>query len=98
MRLLTFALAFIAGSAAAELPPGYWDTNQSQVILDVTLEVTLAPDLSQLTAAESQAVLELLAAGQVRQALYEGQRHHEAPAAKQALLRLHDDSGRTSGV
>ena len=58
MRLLTFALAFIASSAIAELPAGYWGTDQSQPILDVTLEVTLAPRLSHLTHAESQAVLE----------------------------------------
>ena len=92
MRLLTFALAFIAGSAIAELPAGYWGTDQSQPILNVTLEVTLAPDLSHLTPAESQAVLELLAAGQVMHDLYEAQRHREAPAAKRALQQLHNTS------
>jgi len=97
-RLLTLALVLLAGSANAELPAGYWDTEQSQPILDLTLEVTLAPDLSHLTAAESQAVLELLAAGRVMNDLYEAQRHPEAPIAKRALLQLHDESGNSAAT
>ena len=93
LTIALFQIALIWNSAVAELPTGYWDTDQSQPILDVTLEVTLAPDLSHLTSAESQAVLELLAAGRVMNDLYEAQRHREAPVAKQALLQLHDESG-----
>ena len=91
MRILLTALALMAGNAVAELPEGYWDTDKSQAILDVTLRVTLDPDLSHLTAAESKALIELLAAGRVMNELYELQRHNEAPRAKQALLALHDE-------
>lgn len=98
MRLIMLALAFITEGAIAEVPTGYWDTDQSQPILDVTLEVALAPDLSSLTEAESQAVPELLAAGQIMNELYEAQRHREAPVAKQALLQLHDENGNSAAT
>ena len=85
-------------SAAAQTTDGYWDTDLSQPILDLTLEVTLAPDLSNLTAAESEAVAELLAAGRIMNELYEAQKHPEAPAAKQDLLDLHEESGRSAAT
>jgi len=97
LRLL-MVLPFIVGSAVAEIRDGYWDTDQSQPILDVTLEVTLAPDLSRLTEAEAQAVIELLAAGRIMNDLYEAQRHSEAPEAKQALLQLHIESGNSAAT
>ncbi len=41
---------------------------------------------------------ELLAAGRIMNALYEAQHHREAPAAKQALLELHDESGKSAAT
>ena len=73
----------------AELPDGYWDAERTQPILDATLRVTLDSGHDQLTAAEIQAVRELLAAGKVMQSLYERQLHPEARDAKQALDELH---------
>lgn len=75
--------------AIAELPDGYWPAKQTDPILDATLEVMLSTDLSHLTATETQALQELLAAGQIMHALYEQQLHAEAHTAKQALDELH---------
>ncbi|HSM29515.1 MAG TPA: hypothetical protein VK854_02350, partial [Woeseiaceae bacterium] len=82
-------LLLLALPAAAELPDGYWPVERSRPILDSRLEVTLAPDLGHLSAAEVQAVDELLAAGRIMQKLYERQLHAEALAAKARLEELH---------
>jgi len=95
MRILLTALAFLAASAAAELPEDYWDTDRSQAILDVTLRVTLDPDLSHLTHAESQAVAELISAGRIMHDLYEKQMHSQAADAAQALAQIHATAGRS---
>src|SRR6476659_7775432 len=50
---------------------GYWPIEKSQPIIDKTQTITLAPDLSQLTAAERIAVDKLLEVGQIFQKLYE---------------------------
>jgi len=76
-------------SAVAELPDGYWSAEDTQPILDATLRVTLNPDLSLLSAAETRAVQELIAAGHVMHALYETQLHKDALASKAALEALH---------
>jgi hypothetical protein len=93
MRLLVLTLTLAVGSVCAQLPDGYWTTDQSQAVLDTTLTVTLDPDLSHLSDAESRAVIELLAAGRIMNHLYETQRHHQAADARQALLKLHNESG-----
>jgi len=93
MRIFLMALALLAGSALAELPEGYWGTDQSQAILDVTLRISLDPDLSHLTQAESQAVNELIAAGRIMHELYERQLHAEASDAALGLKGLHETSG-----
>jgi hypothetical protein len=93
MRMLLTALLFLAGSAVADLPAGYWDTDQSQLILDKTLRITLDPDLSHLTAPESRAVTQLLAAGRIMHNLYESQLHSEAADAAVALANLHSTAG-----
>ena len=93
MRLLIVTLVFAVGSVYAQLPDGYWTQDRSQAILDATLRVTLDPDLDHLSEAESQALTELLAAGRVMNRLYEAQRHHQAAAARRALLELHRESG-----
>ena len=85
-----FTLLLIATMPAiAELPDGYWPAEQTEPILDATLEVTLTTDLSHLTAAETRSLQELLAAGQIMHALYEQQLHADAHTAKQALDELH---------
>jgi len=93
MRVLLMALAFLASSAIAELPEGYWDTDRSQPILDATLRITLDPDLSHLTRAESQAVGQLIAAGRIMHDLYERQLHAAAADAAAALADLHASEG-----
>lgn len=78
-----------ASPAVAELPDGYWTVADSQPLLDATLRVELDPDLENLTAAESLAVGELIAAGRIMHTLYETQLHKDAAAAKAALDALH---------
>ena len=101
MKILLSAVAtaaLMATPAAADLPDGYWSVEQTQPILDSTLRVTLAPDLSHLSAAESQALGELLAAGNIMHALYEQQLHPQALTAKAALDALHDASGQSTAT
>ena len=87
------ALCLFAAAAQAELPDGYWGLDKTQAILDTTMRVKLAPDLSHLSSAEFQALEELLAAGAVINTLYEVQKHRGAAAAKASLLELHAASG-----
>ena len=91
----TIALLLITATADAELPDGYWGHEQTRPILDTTMRVTLEPDLSHLSAAEFQALEELLAAGQVMNTLYERQRHRGAAASKATLQELHATSGQS---
>jgi hypothetical protein len=77
------------------LPDGYWGLEQTQPILDTTMRVTLAPDLSHLSGAEFQALEELLAAGRIMNTLYENQKHRGAAASNATLLELHQASGET---
>jgi hypothetical protein len=89
-RISCFAmLLFAASLALAELPDGYWTVEQTQPILDATLNVNLDADLANLTAAESQALPSLLAAGQIMHELYIRQLHAEGLKAKFALDVLH---------
>ncbi|MDH3907931.1 MAG: NUDIX hydrolase, partial [Gammaproteobacteria bacterium] len=69
LSLLACSLLLIAFAAAAELPAGYWPLERTQPILDARLKVTLDPDLGHLSPAESQALGELLEAGQIMHAL-----------------------------
>ena len=89
LSLLACSLLLIAFAAAAELPAGYWPLERTQPILDARLKVTLDPDLGHLSPAESQALGELLEAGQIMHALYEQQLHAEALTAKQGVEDLH---------
>ncbi len=86
--LALFAAANLAGPAAAQLPPGYWDLERSQPLLDRTLEITLAPDLTVLEDAERLAVQRLLEAGAIVHRIYEAQKHDQAPDAFEALNEL----------
>ena len=66
-RIVSVALASLSlgNAAVAQLPAGYWDADRSQPLLDRTLEVTLAPDLTALPANERDAVQRLLEAGEI---------------------------------
>jgi hypothetical protein len=90
---LITALLLCSAMAIAELPQGYWTAERTQPILAATLKVTLDADLAHLTAAETRALAELLAAGRIMHALYEDQLHPEANSAKQALDALHFAAG-----
>jgi hypothetical protein len=70
------------------LPLGYWPLEKSQPIIDKTETIRLAPDLSQLTAAERNAVEKLLEVGKIFQSLYEEQRHPEALSSYRDLIQL----------
>lgn len=86
--LALLAASSLAGHAAAQLPPGYWDAQRSQPLLDRTLEITLAPALVELEASERRAVQRLLEAGEILHRIYEAQKHDQAPDAFEALNAL----------
>src|SRR6266851_1049854 len=75
-------------SSRNPLPPGCWPLEKSQSIIDKTQTIRLAPELSQLTAGERNAVAKLLEVGKIFQQLYEEQRHFQALAAYRELLRV----------
>jgi len=89
-RIVSVALASLSlgNAAVAQLPAGYWDADRSQPLLDRTLEVTLAPDLTALPANERDAVQRLLEAGEILQRIYEAQKHPQALEALDALNEL----------
>ena len=82
-------LLLMTSPSLAQLPEGYWSSAETQPILDATLRVTLDADLSNLSAAESQALESLLAAGEIMHELYLDQLHAEALKARYALDELH---------
>jgi hypothetical protein len=84
MSLVWFATV----QAADSLPPGYWGEAQIDSILDRTLTLHLAPDLSALDATEQRAVNDLLEAGKLLHDLYVESRHHQALEARRALEAL----------
>lgn len=70
---------------------GAWTTAETQPIVDKTQTITLAPDLSALSAGERACLARLLEVGGIMQELYEEQRHVDAAAAR-ALVAGLDDS------
>lgn len=94
LALLPFLFAQGAPDAA-ELPSGYWPLAKSQVLIDKTRRVRLAPDLSQLGAGERAALAKLLEVGRIFQDLYERQQHPQAERALAALQDLDRRLGRT---
>jgi len=88
IRLLLLAGIGAVNAASAQLPDGYWALDRSQALLDRMLEITLAPDLSELATTESQAVQRLLEVGDIMHRLYETQRHPDALEAFEALNEL----------
>ncbi len=82
----------VAGAAAAEQPQ-ILSPDDVQEILDKTLDVHLAPDLSGLTEAEREALNDLLAAGRILHDVYEFQRYAAIePARKLLELGQREDS------
>lgn len=100
--LIFTALApFAAGLAQEEpitLPEGYWGLDQSTPILDKTLLVRLAPDLSHLTDREREAVELLLQAGEILHDLYMRQNHAQAESARANLIALERQLGESEST
>lgn len=102
-QLLVFALilttfvgylpAQVTKRAAENLPKGYWSIEKSQPVLDKTQTIRLAPDVSNLSAGERQAVEKLTEAGKIMQDLYELQRNPQSVAARKALEQLDKRQG-----
>ena len=81
--------ALLAAAAnSARLPKGYWSEKQSREVLDKTLTIRLAPDLSHLTADEKQVVRILLEAGHIMHAVYLNSRHRQSSEAYAELRAL----------
>ncbi len=90
MIFLPLLMLSVVTPALAELPTGYWPLEKSQTILDNTEELVLSPDLSGLTPGEREAVQLLLVAGGILHDIYEDANHHQAHAAEQRLLEIHE--------
>lgn len=82
----------------ADLPNGYWPLEKSQPIIDKTQTIRLAPDLSQLSAGERQAVAKLLEVGQIFQSIYEEQRHSQALSSARDLQLLDKRNGSSAAT
>jgi hypothetical protein len=96
--LIAIAILAVSGGlsparAGESLPDGYMGERESREILDKTLVITLAPDLSGLSEGERAAVDKLIVVGQIFQKLYESMRHHQAITAYAGLLALDEQLG-----
>ncbi|HEY8227912.1 MAG TPA: zincin-like metallopeptidase domain-containing protein [Pyrinomonadaceae bacterium] len=80
-------------NTTSDSPTGYWPLEKSQPIIDKTQTITLAPDLTGLSAGERTAVTKLLEVGRIFQKLYEDQRHPEALSSFRALQQLDTRTG-----
>lgn len=99
-RLITTLIATLTGlgitlaaSASDALPKAYWGPDKALPILDKTITLTLAPDLSGLSPAERKAVDDLLQAGELIHELYLEQRHHQSLEALAQLKALNAEQG-----
>jgi hypothetical protein len=86
--ILTFPQSKSRMKSSSVIPPGYWPLEKSQPIIDKTQTIRLAPELSQLTAGERNAVEKLLEVGKIFQSLYEKQRHPETLSSYRELVQL----------
>jgi hypothetical protein len=95
--LAAFALVsalLVGGSCAGtRLPDGYMGEEESQRIINKTMVIMLAPDLSGLSENELSAVESLVAVGHIFQTLHEEMRHHQAVEAFEKLLLLDRELG-----
>jgi hypothetical protein len=92
MKTLPVVLLLAATLAAQEAPPpppsipaAYWSEAKSKEILDKTVTIRLAPDLSGLPENEKAALKRLFEVGSIIQQLYESERHPEALTALEKL-------------
>lgn len=95
LPLLPFSLAIAAVIAPPDPAPAGWTDADTRAVLDKTLELRFAPDLSGLEPGERRAVEHLLAAGAVVQELYEEQLHHRAAEARAWVAAHGTDDQRT---
>src|SRR6266545_408421 len=79
--------------SASPQATGYWPLEKSQPIIDKTQTIRLAPDLSQLSAGERDAVAKLLEVAKIFQSIYENQRHRQALSSYRDLAQLARRSG-----
>jgi len=100
LSALFLALTFTASAQQQQPPPeiptipaGYWPESKSKEILDKTITIRLAPDLSRLSAEEKAALKPLLEAGKIMQRLYEDQKHPEALGSFEILRMLDARTG-----
>jgi hypothetical protein len=91
-------LVQISSSHAEELPDGYWTLEQATEVLDRTRLVELTPDLSHLRPGEQEAVVKLLLAGRLLNAVYEDSLHPQALSSLEELQLLDDGSERTRAL
>ena len=80
-----YAALLVLLFAAPALAQPSWSPAATQSILDNTLTLRFAPDLSALSEAEQVAVQELLEAGMLFQELYEDQNHPDAARVRANL-------------
>jgi len=71
-------MAMVVSAGAQDLPEGYASLATTQPIIDKTLHVHLAPDVSALSPAERETVGLLIQVGEIFQKLHEDMRHEEA--------------------
>jgi hypothetical protein len=88
------AVGVSGNGAGAAHPPGWWSAGQRRAVLEKTLRLRLAPDLSALSPGERAAVDELIAAGRILENLYELSLHRQAPEASKAVAALARDRRR----
>jgi hypothetical protein len=81
--IASLALAAAPGAALAQAP---WTSADTRAVVEATRALTLAPDLSHLSAGERVAVDRLLEAGAILQELYEDQNHPDAAWARGTLV------------
>lgn len=85
-RVLTLGLTLLALTPAwASEQPQVLTADEVQTMVDKTLHVHLAPDLSAFSEAEHAALDDLLAAGAILQRLYEHQKHPQALEVRERL-------------
>ena len=85
LPLAALALAALPLAAQPPRPGAAYTLAQAMEILDKTQEIRLAPDLSQLSAAERATVAKLIEVGRIFQDIYEEQRHRGALQVRAAL-------------
>ena len=79
-------IALVSTLPVSALAQEQWTEADTRGVVEATTVLTLAPDLSHLSAGERSAVDKLLQAGRVLQELYEDQNHPDAAWARASLV------------